>query len=366
MIKVPTEVALAWRLRRHYLTGPGAASVEQVVERLIGVGVTPTGSGDPEVSVRLRLAGSEPDALRDAFRAGRLLAVYAFRGATQYLTPDQAAVHLAVRCAGRQWQIASWRSHYRLEPDDWPGLLALIEAAAQQPAGWDELAAAVAAEPRFAHLAKEFTNRNHTLMKPFMWQGAVSFGPSRNGQTTFQALSGNPSWPGLVELDQAGPRAVLAYLDAFGPATEDHLQYWLAAGLSAGKRRVNDWLKQVSAELVEVELNQGPALIRQRHLDGLRAATPDGSVHLLPGYDQWVVGAGTGEESIVPPHLRPAATKGSSVVLLDGRVVGTWSRNKSVVQVDRGAAMPPTQAVAAAVARLAERTGQGLSLKITS
>ena len=365
-LQLAPDCALAWRLGRQHLTGPGAVSVEQVVERLVAVAATPTGSGDPELSIRLRLS---PDpgtgCVAQALADGRLIKTFTFRGATHLMTPAQAAVHLSVRCAGRQWELASWRSHYRLEPDDWPGLRAVVrERAADGPVTWADLAAAVSAVPGFAHLEPEFTGQNWTLLKPFMWQGDLRFGPTIAGAVTFQQPASNPLWPGVIPLDEAGPRAVLAYLDGYGPAAPERLQYWLGEGLSGGRRRIDDWLRQVRPQLAEVEVGGRvwylPALLLEEVLD----ARPDDSVVLLPGYDQWVLGPGTADESVVPADVRPAVTKGANLVLAGGRVAGTWKRSKDRLEVAWSGRSVPTDELAAAAERLGRLLGESLEVTV--
>lgn len=363
-VQLAPDRALAWRLGRHYLTGSGAASVEQVVERLVAVAATPTGSGDPELSIRLRLnADARNGCVAQALADSRLIKTFTFRGATQLMTPAQAAVHLSVRCAGRQWELASWRSHYRLEPDDWPGLRAVVrERAAAGPVTWSDLAAAVSAVPGFAHLEAEFTGQNWTLLKPFMWQGDLCFGPTLAGAVTFQQPALNPLWPGVIPLDEAGPQAVLAYLDGYGPAALERLQYWLGEGLSGGRRRIDDWLRQVRPQLAEVEVGGRvrylPAVLLEEVLD----ARADESVVLLPGYDQWVLGPGTADESVVPRGLRPAVTKGANLVLAGGRVVGTWRRAKDMLEVGWSGGSVPTDALDAAAGRLGRLVGEALEV----
>ena len=366
-LELPPDRALAWRLGRHFLAGPGGASVEQVVDRLVAVPATPTGSGDPELSIRLRLA-NDPGrgALDRSLADGSLIKAFAFRGATHLMTPRQAAVHLAVRCAGRQWELSSWRSHYRLEPDDWPVLRAVLrECAADGPATWVDLAAAVSAVPRFTHLATEFTNQNWTLLKPFMWQGDLCFGPPADGPVTFQLMTANQLWPGETPLDEAGPRALLAYLEGYGPATPERLQYWLGEGLSAGRRRIARWLGQLSPQLAEVAVGGQVGYIPASMLDEVMEARPDDSVVLLPGYDQWVLGPGTADESVVPADLRPMVTKGKNLALAGGRVAGTWKRSSGTVEVTCAIdGRAPAGPLHAAVVRLAELLGGPLEVRV--
>ena len=93
----------------------------------------------------------------------------------------------------------------------------------------------------YRHLKPVFDEGAGTLIKPLTWQGDMSFGPPRNGQHTFQRLDTNPRWHGIPNVDDAGPRAILAYLRTYGPATLDHVHYWLGNGLSAGRQRLSHW-----------------------------------------------------------------------------------------------------------------------------
>ena len=102
-------------------------------------------------------------------------------------------------------------------------------ALADGPLTLEELATAVTAEPRFRHLGAFFDGNPWSLMKAFAWHGDLSIGPGRGRRATFQRLDGNPRWAGVPDLDEAGPRAVEAYFRAYGPATPDHVQYWLGS-----------------------------------------------------------------------------------------------------------------------------------------
>ena len=346
--------ALAWRLRRHLLGPPGTGTVDDVVG-LLGA-VVAKDLGAAELGLRLRLEHSEPGDLAAALTDGRLVKTYAFRGATHLMTPDQAAVHLVLRTASRMWELPSWQEYYGLAPDDWPALRETVaEALAAGPLTRAELADAVAATPRFAQLHASIARGNDTLLKPLAWQGVLCFGPERGGRVTFASLEANPRWPGLPELEDAGPRAVRAYLRAYGPATPERVHYWLGEGLGAGRRRVQGWLAGLDG-VTTVDVEGESAAVLTEDLDDLHAAAPTDAVRLLPGHDQWVLGPGTADPHVVPPARRPAVTGGANLVVAGGVVSGTWSIRADDVTVtwpvDAGA--PPTPALEAEVARLAE------------
>jgi hypothetical protein len=351
--------ALAWRIDRQHLR-TGAASVEDVVRRL---GAVPAWSGDPELAIGRRLAEPGEDSVAAALGDGRLLRTYAFRGATHLLAADEAGVYLAVRGASRQWELPAWRSHYDLAPGDWPPLRELVrDALSGGPISHAALVEAVAGTGRFRHLRAGLTHPSQTLLKPLAWQGDLALGPTIDGQPTFQSPDASPRWAGLPAPDDAGKRAVVAYLSAYGPASLERLRYWLVAGLSAGRRRLDGWVAELSAAgtIVEVTVDGVPEYHLREYLDSLAAARPlPAEVTLLPGYDQWVLGPGTADEQVVPAGLRPAMTRGANIVLRGGRVAGSWTIRRdeiTIVRDDPGWA-PGEAQLGAEVGRLSRLRG---------
>lgn len=330
-MRVSLAQAMAWRLERQFLTS-GAPGVTDVVGRLCAV---PAWSGDADLAIRRRLSEPSVDVIQHALGDGGLISTFAFRGATHLLTAEDAGVYLAVRSASRQWERRSWQDHYRLQPADWPELRAAVrEAVADGPVSHVELVNAVTARPRLQHLRPGLLDASQTLLKPLAWQGDLCFGAMREGHLTFQSPQVSPFWTGLPPLAEAGPRAVLAYLAAYGPATHAHLQYWLVEGLSAGRKRLAAWLDELIGDRVaEIEVGDEHMLHLRDHLDDLAAQAPNDEVVLLPGHDQWVLGAGTSDRRIVPPARRPVVTRGAALVLHAGVVAGTWTTHGTRLEI---------------------------------
>jgi DNA glycosylase AlkZ-like len=259
------------------------------------------------------------------------------------------------------WELPSWRSYYGLEPADWPRLRETVRAAlADGPLTRDELGAAVTARPEFGHLGFAFGDGSGTLLKPLAWQGDMSFGPPRDGRATFQRLDGNPRWAGLPDLDEAGTRAVEAYFRAYGPATADHVHYWLGSGLSAGRRRITSWIAGFGDRLAPVDVAGETAYVLAEDLDELAGTPPTGAVRLLPAYDQWVLGPGTADGHVVPPERRALVSRGANLVVAGGVVSGTWSVTDDRAAVAWFDGAPPESALAAEVERLAGILGRPL------
>ena len=156
--------ALAWRMRQQLLEPIGTESVEGVVRRLVAIPAQADASA--ELAVRTRRQRSEPGEVARALADGRLIKTFAFRGATQLMTPEEGGVYLALRAASRQWELPSWQSFYRLTPTDWPIFRqAVREALGDGPLTIDELGRAIIARPRFRHLSFAFPDNAWTLLK---------------------------------------------------------------------------------------------------------------------------------------------------------------------------------------------------------
>ncbi len=356
--------ALGWRMGRHLLDPVGSESVADVVGRLGAV--LAMDESLAELAVRMRRTTSRPGELSDALADGRVIKAFAFRGSMHYLSSEDGGVYLALRAAGRQWELPSWVDYYQLEPADWPDFRAAVrDVLLDGPLTISELGEALTTLRPYRHLEPVFDDGAGTLIKPLTWQGDMSFGPPRNGQHTFQRLDANPRWKGIPELDDAGPRAITAYLRTYGPATSDHIHYWLGDGLSAGRRRLDRWLSELGDRLVAVDVEGTTAYIVAEDVESLIAATPSKAVRFLPGHDQWVIGPGTKDTHITPSTQREAMTRKASPVTVGGIVLGTWAVKRDSLTVTwRDRTEPPQKAIEDEASRLADLVDTDLQLTI--
>jgi hypothetical protein len=354
--------ALAWRSQRHLLDPVGSESVAGVVRRLGAV--LSMDESLAELAVRTRRTTSRPGELTKALADGTVIKAFAFRGSMHYLSPEDGGIYLALRSAGRQWELPSWVEYYRLAPADWPDFRAAVrEALSDGPRTIPELGEALARHPAYRHLKPVFDEGAGTLIKPLTWQGDMSFGPSRDGQRTFQRLDLNPRWTGVPDLDDAGPRAITGYLRTYGPATFGHVHHWLGDGLSAGRKRLDAWLSELRDQLVAVEVEGTTAYVVREDVDSLVAARPSDAVRLLPGHDQWVMGPGTKDVHVIPPSRRDPVTRKANPVIVGGVVCGTWARKGDELTVGWLDDRPPPRApLEQEAARLGGILGRDLRL----
>ena len=144
-----------------------------------------------------------------------------------------------------------------------------------------------------------------TLLKPLAWQGDLCYGPSKGTRVTFTVPEvASTRWKGIPEPDEAAPRAIAAYLGAYGPTTAESFGAWLAGGWF-GKRRLREWFSEIEDGLEEVDVDGQRTVVLAEDLDDLASAAPTDAVRLLPGFDQWVLGPGTKDALVVPRGVGP-------------------------------------------------------------
>jgi hypothetical protein len=371
MASVTWEQVFAWRMRRQLLESPGGASAVEVVRRLAGVQAQVASAA--ELAVAVRQAPPQPGDLARALWEDRaLIKTWAMRGTLHLLPADEAGAYLALVGAVRSWEKASWQKAFGATPAE---VAALTEAVGEALDGRvltrEELVDDVVARTRSGHLAELMRSGWGTLLKPVAWQGYLCQGPMRGTRVTFTRPDGwSPLWREVPEPRAAAPTVVRAYLRAHGPATIEAFDGWLTRGMSR-KPLLREWFADLGDELVEVDVAGRPAYLLAADLDDLVAQQPSRLVRLLPGFDQYVLAAGTGAAEVVPPERRAEVSRTagwiSPVVLNGGRVAGVWTLENGSDRVEvRLFEKVPRAALARETRRLADILGRRLSLVILS
>jgi hypothetical protein len=223
----------------------------------------------------------------------------------------------------------------------------------------EELAAAVRARRGLRHLGDLLGESWGTLLKPLAWQGDLCQGPSRANRVTFvRPEDASSRWAGVPEPETAARAAMAAYFRAYGPTTFEAFGNWLAGGYF-GKRQLRAWFATLEPQLAEVDVEGASAYVLAEDLGELVTTRPTPAVRLLPGFDQYVLGAGTADGRVVPSTRRAAVSRQagwiSPVVVVGGVVRGTWELDGDRVCISwfREAGKPPRTALRAETARLA-------------
>jgi hypothetical protein len=164
------------------------------------------------------------------------------------------------------------------------------------------------------------------LVQPAMAQGLVCFGPSNGQEVTFvkvdQWLRERPRMPSESEAENALTRR---YLHSFGPADAQDFRAWSGNHL----RRIRVVLERIGDELVEVDIDGRRGYLLKKDLSELESTEVyRGIVRLLPSFDPFMQGHHDRAHLVDQAHYdRVYKDAGwlAPVVLVDGRVAGTWS-----------------------------------------
>ena len=327
-LEVSWQQALAWRMRRQLLEPLGSRSVEDTVRRLGGVQAQVASFAD--LAVALRRHGSRAGEANAALAEGRLIKTWAMRGTLHLLTPEDGGAFLSLLAAGRSWELPSWRSYFGMDPGDLIARLRVVvrEALTGGPLTREELVAAVSGQRGLDGIGIALRSSWGSILKPLAWHGDLCFGPSRGSRVTFMLPEhASPAWAGVPDPSEAAPRAIAAYLRAYGPATFGNFRAWLARG-RVGTPQMKAWLALLGTRLAAVEVEGQRAYLLADDVDELAATMPTEAVRLLAGFDQYVLGAGTEDAHVVPAARRRQVSRQSGwispVVLAGGAVAGTW------------------------------------------
>ncbi|PZG03269.1 winged helix DNA-binding domain-containing protein [Nonomuraea aridisoli] len=337
---------LAWRLRRQFVSGGDGPDAVAVVRRLCGVQAQVASSA--QLAVAVRSARPDPGEIGRALWSDRtLVRTWLMRGTLHLLPADALADHCAALATLRFWEKGSWQRGHGVTADE---IAAVIDAVPRvltgDPLTREELVDAVVAATGDAHLREALTSGWGALLKPLSRLGELCYGPPRDGRVTFTSparwVPGRPGTPPSPE--EAGVRVLRAFLGAHGPATPEMFDSWLFGGV-ARKAVLKGWFRDLAPELAEVETDDGMTLlIPAEHVDDLAGTAESSAVHLLPGFDQYVLAAPRSLTPLLPPELKPKVSRQagwiSPVVVHAGRVAGVWEAKGGDITLDLAAPVP--------------------------
>jgi hypothetical protein len=312
------------------------------------------------VGVRMRSASDA--AVERAFNTGSILRTHILRPTWHFVLPADIRWMLDLTAPRVKAGLASRHRQLGLDAATLKGSNAAVERALRDGAQLtrDELREALGR----AGIAADGVRMAHIMGRAEL-DGIVCSGPRRGKQFTY-ALLDAPAGPQLTR-DEALARLASRYFASRGPATLHDLANW--AGLTLADARTG-------LQAVEGELRRDVVDDRtywSSAASPARAATPDRRASaralLLSIYDEYVSGY-KDRSAIVAPgdsgKLWPRGNAVTSIVVLDGRIVGTWRRrlNVKAVRVEPRFFAPPPGAAKRAAAAAARRYAAFLGLPL--
>ena len=138
--------------------------------------------------------------------------------------------------------------------------------------------------------------------------------------------------PGTKHLPREEALALLArkYFRSHGPATLEDFAWWSGLGLNECRKG----MAGIGPELIK---ENWKGLEMYFHQDGRTRGFRSGCLHLLPPYDEYLIGYKSRHVALHPDHSHRAHNNSGifwPVVLQDGEVIGNWNTSTGKVEVD--------------------------------
>jgi hypothetical protein len=312
-----------WRLAQQCVTAPDADPL-QVAARLGGVQAQVTSSAEFTLGLR-STAATAVDRMLETDRT--LVKTWAMRGTLHWLPTTEYPMWVAA-LRSREWRITpAWEKYHGVTKTELEAITdAIPDALEGRQLTRDELAQRLAEVTGSPHLEAQLRSGWGAVLKPAANRGLLCFGPGRGRNVTFVRPQ---DWLGTMpeEPDADGAlRAVLMrFLDAYGPATHNDFARWFGVA----EKPARALMATHADDLVVVDVDGTAAWVSPEGAESLARAEPATGVHLLGGFDPYVLAPLSHRAAIIPEgHLDDVSrTAGwiSAVVLVDGFVAGTWT-----------------------------------------
>lgn len=300
-------------------------------------------------------------AVEQAFDAGAILRTHVLRPTWHFVAPADIRWLLALTAPRVHALNAPYYRRAGLDDDLYARACRVLTTALQGNCRLtrDEVRAELAA----AGLATDVELRLAYLLMRAELDGLICSGPRRGKQFTYALLEERVPPGSPLPREQALAELARRYFTSHGPATVHDLARWASLTLAEARQGLAD----AAAHLESAEIDGQTCWFAPG-----AEAPPVGApvAHLVSIYDEYVIGYKEWSAIVDEADaavLRDLGNDLTNVLLIDGRIVGTWKRTVSrrSLQVTLRPLRPLDPAQSAAAAAAAQRLGAFLALPLT-
>jgi hypothetical protein len=164
--------------------------------------------------------------------------------------------------------------------------------------------------------------RGYHILWRLAQEGRLCFAGRSGKQPTFALLEEWVPQAQSRDHDAALAELALRYFSAHGPATLQDYVWW--SGLKVSDAKAG--LDSVRSQLLQEKVG---AAVYWMHHDLSIPSDARRTAHLLPGFDEYVLGYKDRGALLDQRHVRLSSSNGIfwPTIIIDGRVVGTWKRH---------------------------------------
>lgn len=350
------------RLARQHISRPAKLSVAAMVSRLVAVQAQDIAGA--KWALGLRLQGVDDHEVERAFDAGAILRTHLLRPTWHFVTP--ADIRWLLMLTGPRVQARNAPICRKLGLDARTlnrGVAAIARALARDHHLTRDALREVLERARISTAGPQ---RMAYLVMHGELEGVICSGPRQGRQFTYALLEERAAPVEPITRDEALARLTQRYFATRAPATVHDFAKW--SGLSVADARRG--LEATRRGLVEIVVD-GKTCWMPPGAPPARSSAPRS--YLLSIYDEYISGYRDRSAIMAPEHARRLIDQGNPlawVIVLDGRIVGTWRRvlRRDGVLVDATLFVPLSarerKALEAAVERYGEHLGVPASLSI--
>ena len=334
--KAPPEITVSWaqiaslRLARQHVVDrlPTDRLLDVVREH---VGIQAQVMGLAELQLNARIDGLRPDDVRDALWTHRtLVKTWAMRGTLHLIASDDIAAFVAAAPTRRVATTDAWLKYFEVTKDELDTIFRTVDATLDgRPRTRAELIDAVRDATKRPDLAAKLQSGWGAFLKPSAGRGTLVFGPDRGRNVTFvdpQDWLGKPVRPTGADRpdpNEALGRLVERFLRLFPGADVPGIGRWWGSRYTMRKA-----IHAAGLDLVNIDIEGTAGLALRSDVKELSASKPFTGVRLLPGFDAYVNDLPRRVDALMPvdrhADVHRVAGWVSPVVIVDGRVAGTW------------------------------------------
>ena len=152
--------------------------------------------------------------------------------------------------------------------------------------------------------------------------GIVCNGRERNRKHTYALLDERVPVNGSVTREEALSLLARKYFSSHSPASLEDFAWWSGLTVTESRKAVQSIERELTANRYEGEK-------LYVHESCIREAAPEGEVHLLPPYDEYLISYKDRTHVLDPAHSHKAHNNSGifhPIVFQNGRIVGNWTK----------------------------------------
>ncbi|HJZ98196.1 MAG TPA: winged helix DNA-binding domain-containing protein, partial [Candidatus Solibacter sp.] len=318
-----------FRLRRHHLLTAGTADPVTICRDICCAQAQLTLCAHLQLRARNpRITRAEID--NALWKSRALVKTWVMRRTLHYVPADEFAMYIAALRASRVRALFNVMQRCGITAAESDKLTELIVSElAAGPASQTAIRAAV--RPKVKPHVRKWMDKVSSIVQIPIAEGLICYGGGEGNAMKFVRTE---TWlPKVRRIGESDAQATLLrkYLRTYGPATAHDFAHWTGMSVKQSSRV----FEQLKDEVVEAA--GGWILIEdEKALSALRREG-DAGVKLLPSFDPFLLAHSTKHHLVEEQHYKRVFQRLAwiaPVILVDGRVVGTWKHKADEDQLN--------------------------------